>query len=157
MKRTILITVLSIASLGIPGCAKSNATLPAGATAPTFTDNAANAMDGFSKVLLQAQNLFTSAQAEGLVDPSSYQAGQKVFEQVGISGQAIVAAIQAGQGQAQVVPLIEALAAQLGSMPSAFAIKNPQSQAAFTAIIQSLVNILNTTEVSIVQLQPAAK
>jgi hypothetical protein len=125
--------------------------------APTFYVNASNAMDGFSKLLVQAQDLFTTAQAEGLVDPASYRTGQKVFDQIGISGQAIVAALQTGQSQAQVIPLIDALAAQLGTMPQAFAIKNPQSQAAFTAITQSLVAILNTTEAAMVQQQPAAK
>lgn len=138
--------LLLAATLFVPavGCKQQTAT--AGAVAPTFYSQAATAMNGFSTTLLQAQSLFTTAYQEQLVDLATYQKGQQVFMQIGVSGEAIVSALQSAQPKATIEAQINALIAQVGSVPQAFAIKNPQSQAAFTALANSLVAILQTVE-----------
>ncbi len=149
MKKALTAIILGAAILVPTGCKTAGTATPPNAVAPTFYSQASQAMDGFSTTLLQAQSMFTTAYQEQLVDQQSYQKGQQVFLQIGVSGEAIVTALQAGQSQTTVQAQINALIAQVASVPQAFAIKNPQSQAAFTALANSLVAILQAVETQV--------
>ena len=125
------------------------ATVQPGQVAPTFYSQAATAMNGFSGVLNSAQGLFQTACTEKLIDSGSCKDGENVFIQVAQSADGIVTSLQAAVPQATVEAQINALIKQIGSMPQSFAIKNPQSQAAFSSLVNSLVSILQATETSV--------
>lgn len=141
MKR---LAILALMALSLSAC-KPIAPTP-GAVAPTFYSGAATAMNGFSTTLLQAQSLFTTAYNEKLVDAATYQSGQKVFLQIAVSGEAIDTALASAQPQSQITSQINALITQISTVPQAFAIKDAQSQAAFTSLMVSLENILKAVE-----------
>lgn len=153
MKLTAVLLAALMLVTPVTGC-KTAATNP-NAVAPTFYSVAATEMDGFSTTLLQAESLFSTAYQEKLVDQADYQKGLQVFLQIGVSGEAIVAALQSSQSQATVLTQINALITQVASVPQAFAIKNPQSQAAFTALANSLVAILQSVESQVTAASPA--
>lgn len=149
MKRSISFVLAAVMLVPVLGC-KQQAATP-GAVAPTFYSQAATAMNGFSATLAQAQSLFGTAYQEQMLDQQTFNKGQQVFLQVASSGDLIVSGLQASAPQAQILAQINALIAQIGTMPQAFAIKNPQSQAAFVSLTNALVNILKATEANLPQ------
>jgi hypothetical protein len=140
----VMAGALSIAMMNAISCKRVTSNPSSNGTAPNFYAQAAQIMNDYSSIMLSAQNLFSTAHTEGLVTDTEYQAGQKVFLTVGEDGQAIDKLIQAGASQDTIIAQCNALSATIATMPQAFAIKNPQSQAEFTALANSLTSLLNT-------------
>ena len=126
------------------GCRAVTAPVGSTAQAPTFYSQAAKVMADYSSILLSAQNLFTTAHTEALVTDTQYQDGQKVFLLAAQDGQIIDSLIQSGASASTIIAQVNALSATIASMPQAFAIKNPQTQAEFTALTGSLTTLLDT-------------
>ena len=101
-------------------------------------------MNDFSSVLLNAQNLFTSSCTDGVIPIAQCIAGQKAFGTIAESGLTIDALIQTGASQTTIQAQITALSAQVATMPAAFGIKNPQTSAEFTALVNTLTTMLGT-------------
>jgi len=142
-RKLILAVALSVPVAGLTtGCLKK----PATATAPTVNNNfygqASLVLNNFSNILLQAQQLFDTAHNIQLVSDDDYKNGQKVFAQIAANGDAIQALLKTGSDQKTVTAQIQALIAQVGTMPAAFVIKNPASQAQFTALVTAMQNVL---------------
>ena len=153
MKRVLATVILGAALLA--GCRTT--TVNPNALPPTFYTSAAKTMDAFSTILVNAQSLFTTAYQDGFVTAGQYQAGMKVFGQIAASGEAIDVSILAADSQASILAKIDSLASQIATMPQAFAIKNPQSQAAFTALTNSLVAVLRAVQSQLTTTAPAGK
>lgn len=141
MKRIVLCLALLVP---ISGCKTITATPTPGVT--QFYSQAALLLSDFSNVLNQANQLFTSAHTLALVSDADYKAGEQVFLQIAKNGDAITTLIKAGGDEVTVKSQLQALATQVSLMPSSFHITNPASQAQFTALIQSLSNILSAVQ-----------
>lgn len=116
------------------------------ASGTSFYAQAAKVMADYGSILASAQTLFDTAHSEALVNNAQYLAGQKVFLTLAQDGQTIDALIKSGAGATTIVAQVNALAATIASMPNAFSIKNPQSQAEFTALAGSLTSLLDTVD-----------
>lgn len=145
-RKLILAAALALPIAGLTtGCLKNVKTPTQPVAANQFYGQAALVLNDFSGILVQAQQLFTSAHAIGVVSDSDYQNGLKAFVAIASSGDAIVTLVKTGADQKTITTQINALVTQIGTMPAAFSIKNPSSQAEFTALITAMQNVLNAS------------
>lgn len=133
--------LLLLGALALPvGCKLITAAPTPGVT--QFYSQAALVLDDFSGVLVQAQQLFTTAHGLGFVSDVDFATGQQVFSAVATNGDAVQALIKAGGDQTTVEAQLNALITQVGTMPAAFHITDSASQAEFVALTTSLQSIL---------------
>lgn len=145
-RKIILAAALALPIAGLTtGCLKK----PISTTSPTVNNNfygqASLVLNNFSNILLQSQQLFTTAHSLSLVSNEDYVSGQKVFAQIATSGDSIQVLLKSGADQKTVTAQIQALINQVGTMPAAFSIKNPSSQAEFTALVTAMQNVLGAS------------
>lgn len=143
MKLARLFLALPLMLAPMTGCKLITAAPTPGV--PQFYSQAALVLNDFSGVLLQSQNLFTNAHASGLVSATDYQNGMKVFSAIATQGNNIDSLIQSEASQTSITAAISALIQQVGSMPSAFGIKDANTQAGFQALCTSMQTILQAT------------
>lgn len=143
LNKLAIALALCLPIVGVSGCKQITASPTPGVT--QFYSQAALVLNDFSGVLVQAQQLYTTAHSLKLVSDADYVAGQKAFVSIATNGDTIQTLLKSGADQATVTAQINALITQVGNMPAAFAIKNPQSQAEFTALVTSMQNILNAS------------
>lgn len=141
--RLLVAGALILPIAGTTGCKLITAAPTPGVT--QFYSQAALVLNDFSGILVQAQTLFGTARGLGFVSDTDFANGQKAFVQIATNGDAVQALIKAGGDQATVTAQINALIAEVGVLPAAFAIKDPASQAEFTALVTSLQSILNAS------------
>lgn len=142
MKKILLALVLAVSVVTIPtGCNVVKAKPTPGVT--QFYSQAALLLADFSGILDQANQLFISAHALALVSDADFKSGELVFLNVAKSGQSVTDLVKAGGDEATIKAQLQALVVQVGQMPTAFHITNPASQAQFTALVQSMANILS--------------
>lgn len=134
--------VLGVAT--VTGCGLLTPKAPTPPGVSSFYPQAALVMNDFSSVLLNAQNLYTSACSMGTIPSMQCRDGQKAFSVIAEDGLSIDALIQTGAAQATIQAQISALSAQVATMPTTFGIKNPQTQAEFTALTNTLSTMLDT-------------
>lgn len=138
------LAILSVAiGLTFSGCKTVTAAPTPGVT--QFYSQAALVINDFSGVLVQAQQIVTTVHAEGLMNDADYKNAQTTFRAVAQQGENVVALLKVGGDQAVITSQINALIAQVGNMPSAFGIKNPQSAQQFTALTLAMQNILRAS------------
>jgi hypothetical protein len=143
LNKLIVALVLCLPIAGVTGCKLITATSTPGVT--QFYSQAALVLNDFSGVLGQAQQLFTTAHTLALVSDLDYRNGQQAFLSIASNGDAIQTLLKSGADQATVTAQLNALIAQVGAMPALFHIKNPATQAEFTALVTSMQNILNAS------------
>lgn len=143
MKRISLLFLLGLSLGWTLGCKPVTAAPTPGVT--QFYSQAALVLNDFSGVLVQAQQIVTTVHAEGAMNDADYASAQTVFRSTAQQGENVVALLRVGGDQATVTAQINALIAQVGVMPSAFGIKNPQSAQQFTALTLAMQNILKAS------------
>ena len=143
MKRAVGVLTLIMLVGCLVGCKPVTAAPTPGVT--QFYSQAALVINDFSGVLVQAQQIVTTVHAEGLMSDADYKNAQTVFRSVAQQGENVVALLKVGGDQATITAQINALITQVGVMPSAFGIKNPQSQQQFTALVLSMQNVLRAS------------
>lgn len=139
---TSLVALSLMLGTGI-GCKTITAAPTPGVT--QFYSQAALVLNDFSGILVQAQQIVTTVHAEGAMSDADYASAQTVFRSVAQQGENVVALLKVGGDQATITAQINALIAQVGAMPSAFGIKNPQSQQQFTVLTLAMQNILRAS------------
>ena len=140
----LLSSAVVLGAATVTGCGLLTPKAPAPPGVSNFYPQAALVMNDFSSVLLNAQNLFTSSCTDGVIPATQCIAGQKAFGTIAESGLTIDALIQTGASQTSIEAQITALSAQVATMPAAFGIKNPQTSAEFTALVNTLTTMLGT-------------
>ena len=148
MRKLLLSPLLCLC---LVGC--KPATAPTPTTAPTFYSQAALQINNFSVILGQAQTLFTNAHTSGLVGDADYKTGETAILSIAKNADNVDSLLTTSASQPTVVAAINALLNQVGTTPGLVGIKNPQSQAEFTALFQSLTSIL---QASLSLIQPGA-
>lgn len=143
IKRFTLAVALSLMLGSGIGCKTITAAPTPGVT--QFYSQAALVLNDFSGVLVQAQQIVTTVHAEGLMSDADYKNAQTTFRAVAQQGENVVALLKVGGSQSAVTAQINALIAQVGTMPSAFGIKNPQSQQQFTVLTLAMQNVLRAS------------
>lgn len=143
MKRAVGVLTLIMLAGCLVGCKPVTAAPTPGVT--QFYSQAALVINDFSGVLVQAQQIVTTVHAEGLMNDADYKNAQTTFRAVAQQGENVVALLKVGGDQAAITAQINALITQVGVMPSAFGIKNPQSQQQFTVLTLAMQNILRAS------------
>lgn len=143
LKRFTSLVALSLMLGSGIGCKTITAAPTPGVT--QFYSQAALVLNDFSGILVQAQQIVTTVHTEGLMSDADYKNAQTVFRSVAQQGENVVALLKVGGDQATVTAQINALITQVGVMPSAFGIKNPQSQQQFSALVLSMQNVLRAS------------
>jgi hypothetical protein len=146
MKRYFLLPLVLLM-----GCGAVNA--PAPATAPTFYSQAALQINNFSVILQQAQTLFANAHTSGLVSDADFKTGEAAILAIAKNADTVDGLLTSSASQTSIVAAIQALGSQVAATPGLAGIKNPQSQAEFTALFTALNSILNA---SLALVQPGA-
>lgn len=146
MRKIALVFTLALL-IPISGCKLVTAAPTPGVA--QFYSQSALVLNDFSGVLQQAQQIFTTAHAIGTVNDADYRNGQRVIAQIAQEGDSVTALVKAGGDQATIRTQIAALITQVGNMPSAFGIKNPATQAEFTALSTAMQNILQSVSILI--------
>lgn len=145
MKAYICFAFALVIGFGVifSGCKTVTAAPTPGVT--QFYSQAALVLNDFSGVLAQAQQIVTTVHAEGLMSDADYKNAQTVFRSTAQQGENVVALLKVGGSQSAVTAQINALISQVGTMPTAFGIKNPQSQQQFSALTLAMQNILKAS------------
>ena len=143
LKRFTFIVALSLMLGSGIGCKTITATPTPGVT--QFYSQAALVLNDFSGILVQAQQIVTTVHAEGAMSDADYASAQTVFRSIGQQGENVVALLKVGGSQSAVTAQINALISQVGTMPTAFGIKNPTSQQQFSALVLSMQNVLRAS------------
>lgn len=143
MKKLVLCAALLVPLCLSTGCKTVTAAPAPGVT--QFYSQAALVLNDFSGVLAQAQQIVTTVHAEGLMSDVDYKNAQTVFRSIAQQGENVVALLKVGGDQATITAQINALITQVGVMPLAFGIKNPQSQQQFTLLVGAMQNILRAS------------
>lgn len=139
---TFVVALSLILGSGI-GCKTITAAPTPGVT--QFYSQAALVLNDFSGILVQAQQIVTTVHSEGAMSDTDYASAQTVFRSIGQQGENVVALLKVGGDSTQVTAQINAMIAQVGTMPAAFAIKNAQSQQQFSALVLSMQNVLRAS------------
>jgi len=147
MKNALRIALVCLLFLSIPSLTGCGITASAGnpPTVTTFYNSAAVVLNDSSALLVQAQTLFASAHTAGFVDNDQFIAGEKAFISLASNGDTIRASIAQNNSPENITQAITAYIGQVGAVPQQFAIKNPASQAAFTAVMTSVQSVLKAS------------
>lgn len=117
-----------------------------------FYSQAALVLNDFSGVLLQAQQLLTTAHTIGTISDANYASAQQTFKMIATNGDTLTSLVKAGGDQTTITTEINALIGQVGAMPASFGIKDATTAAEFTSLATAMQSILKAV---VVLVQPS--